>query len=399
MYPSNVHETYGIFVHEQVKALVREGCRVKVISTVPATPFPLPLLKAKWRDYARIPARDRIEGIDVYYPRYLEIPGSLMLESSGLRMYRAFAKLVRALATEFPFDVIHAHVALPDGQAGVLLKREYRKPLVITVHGQDFQTTLNREERVRNSLVEVLREADRIITVSTKLKNLVRDQDFYSKITVINNGIDEQYIPDSIPRPLSVRQAASGGWKTGEERGEIRVLSVSNLKKTKGVDLTIQALATLVSRYPNLQLRVVGDGEERENLERLARELKVERHVTFLGKLPHAAVIEEMAKAEIFCLPSWQEGFGVVYIEAMAQGVPVIGVKGEGIEDAVIHQENGLLVAPQSVEEVASALDYLLADPERARMIGENGHRTVKNAFTWGHNARKTVAVYQSLCQ
>lgn len=384
MYPSSQNTTYGIFIHEQVKALVDEGCEVKVISPVPYAPWPLPALKKKWQGYAAIPSRDLWEGVEVYYPRYIEFPGSYLLDHSGYFMYLGLREIVKKIYRDFPFDLIHAHVALPDGHAAYCLKNEYQVPIVVTIHGQDFQSTLPKGEKFRDKLRVVLGGMDQVITVSSKLRNLVKDEPYFSKIKVINNGI----------ALLDTGEAVN---VLGEKVDKSVILSVSNLKKTKGIDLNLQALASLVKKYPHLQYAIIGDGEERESLENLVDNLGLRDHVTFKGKLPHGEVLKEMAKCRVFCLPSWQEGFGVVYIEAMAQGVPVIGVKGEGIEDVIEHGVNGLLVSPQNVEEIVGAIDSLLSSPDYAKELAQRGKDTVYREFTWQNNARKTLGLYRSL--
>jgi len=307
MYPSSQNPTYGIFVHEQVKALAEQGCEIKVIAPVPWAPWPLGVLKKKWQSYAAIPAKDVVDGIEVYYPRYPVLPRSFLLAEAGYLMFRGMRQLVERLQAEFPFDLIHAHVALPDGQAANCLKRIYRVPVVVTIHGQDFQTTLNRGGKIKAKLLEVLASADQIITVSTKLKKIGAElggqYSFGSKIEVVNNGIDLKVLPQTRPSPSP----------RSETKDKIRIVSVSNLKKTKGIDLNIQALAILVKKYPSLEYYIVGDGEERPNLERLAKDLGLGAKVRFLGRLPHAEALKQIAAADIFSLPSWQEGFGVVY--------------------------------------------------------------------------------------
>ncbi|HHY28301.1 MAG TPA: glycosyltransferase family 4 protein [Desulfitobacterium dehalogenans] len=391
MYPSTQNPTYGIFVHEQVKALVAGGCEVKVISPVPYAPWPLPILKKKWQAYASIPSKDRVDGIEVFYPRYIEFPRSYLLEHSGYFMYLGLRDLVKTIYKDFRFDLVHAHVALPDGHAAYCLKKEIPVPTVVTIHGQDFQSTLHRGKPSRKRLEEVLLGTDRVITVSTKLKNLVKDEPYYPKAQVINNGIHLAEIIKAGVRPFGAHDSGV--------RDKLTILSVSNLKKTKGIDLNLQALASLVKTYPNLTYRIVGGGEEGQNLEALAENLHLGSNVLFLGKLPHQEALQEMAQADIFCLPSWQEGFGVVYIEAMASGIPVIGVKGEGIEDVIQHGTNGLLVRPHEVSDLVEALDSLLKSPDYAQKLALAGRATVLAGFTWEHNAARTLDLYRGLLE
>lgn len=383
MYPSAINPTYGIFVHKQVNALKNQGCEVKVVSPVPFTPWPLPLLRKKWEGYANTPRQDFIAGLEILYPRYFEFPGSLLMEYSGFFMYLGLRKLINRIYETFPFELIHAHVALPDGQAANLLQKKYKVPTVITVHGQDFQSTIYKSSNCRKKLFATLNSADKIITVSTKLKNIVQDQPFSSKITVVNNGIN----PGDCHPDISPDIVLNGK----------RIISISNLKKTKGIDLNLGAISYLVRKYPDLEYYIIGDGEERNNLEDLRDQLNLKDNVFFLGEMDHSQAMQKLAEVDIFSLPSWQEGFGVAYIEAMSQGKPVIGVQGEGIYDVVDHGRNGLLVQPQDVDSVINALDTLLSDPALAKSLGEAGRKTVLEGYTWEQNARKTVEVYKQL--
>ncbi|RNC63053.1 MAG: putative teichuronic acid biosynthesis glycosyltransferase TuaC [Candidatus Dichloromethanomonas elyunquensis] len=383
MYPSSQNQNYGIFVHKQVKALQGLGCEVKVVSPVPFAPWPLSAFKKKWKAYASIPSEDTVDGIEVFYPRYLEFPKSFFLEHSGRLMFLGMRDLVKKVCKQFQFDLIHAHVALPDGHCAYLYKQDCQVPLIVSIHGQDFQSTLLRGKGCRQRMREVLQGTDGIITVSSKLKNMVKNEPYFEKISVINNGAEldgREYKPENSTH-TTLR----------------KIISVSNLKKTKGIDLNIQALASLADQFPDIEYTVIGDGEERPNLEKMADHLNLHRHVTFMGQLPHSETMKQMASADIFCLPSWQEGFGVVYIEAMAQGMPVIGVRGEGIEDVIEPGRNGLLVRPQNVEDIVQSLEALLRDPALAARLGEAGRETVLQGYTWENNARKTADIYKEV--
>ncbi len=145
MYPSAFNEITGIFVHQQVKELIKQGCQVEVICPVPATPFPIKYLSKKWRKYSEIPQNTRLEGVKIFYPRYLSFPRAFFFENSGKMMYRGIKKVVNNIYNKgFKFDLIHAHVALPDGYAGMKIAKKYKKPLVVTIHGQSFHTIIFR---------------------------------------------------------------------------------------------------------------------------------------------------------------------------------------------------------------------------------------------------------------
>ena len=386
MYPSTFNEVAGIFVHEQVRAMMVKGVDVRVVSPVPWTPFPIKHLKKKWKRQSQVPEQALWEGVQVAYPRYLVFPRAMFYANSGKRMYRGIKDLVRSIYREFPFDLVHAHVALPDGYAGALVARDMRVPMVVTIHGQDLQHTVHRGVGCRSALAFVLNHASRVIVVSRKLKR-VADQYFgcRDKLAVIHNGVD--------PHKVTVPNLADS---TGLARRLI-LLSVSNLLHTKGLDLNLLAVKRLRERYPGLCYKVIGGGVLDGKLRRAAASLNLDDCVEFLGRQPHHVVMDQMAKCDIFTLPSWKEGFGVVYLEAMASGKPVIGCQGEGIEDFVEHGKTGLLVKPRDVDSLVEALDFLLSHPEEVRTMGERARKLVLENYTWEKNAEKTIQVYKEV--
>lgn len=386
MYPSIFNNVYGIFVHEQVKALIDLGIEVKVISPVPWAPFPINIISEKWKKYSLIPKYENRENVSVWYPRYITFPKALFLQSSGERMYKGTKILVTKIYQDFKFDLIHAHVALPDGYAAMKLSKELNVPYILTIHGQDLQQTLFKNEQCIENILKVIGSANKIILVSNKLKKIIKEfnDDKNNKFKVIANGVNFNNISNKKVK------------KTIDDRVRV-ILSVSNLKETKGIDLNLKAFSMLIEKYPNLKYLIVGDGPERKKLETLTEDLGINEKVEFLGMLSHENVLKKMDDVDIFSLPSWNEAFGVVYIEAMANGKPVIGCKGEGIEDYVDDEETGLLVNPKDVDSLAQAMDFLLSNPDKAKDIGERARKLVMENYTWEKNAEKTIKVYQEV--
>lgn len=389
MYPSSFNFLSGIFVHEQVKELIRQDCEIKVVSPVPLSFFPLNRISSKWRRYSQIPFREVRDGVEVYYPRYVAFPRDVFFASSGLRMYWGIRKLIRQLYESFKFDIIHAHVALPDGYAAMLVSKELKKPFVVTIHGQDLQHTIYKSRDCRKSLVKVFKNANMIITVSGKLKRIAEAEiGFLEKIRVINNGINKNRIEQI---SLLAQNTNNCGVK------EKIILSVSNLIKTKGIDFNLLALARLLPQYPSVKYRVIGDGPEKGYLLELSKKLGIMRNVEFVGKQPNDEVIKHMCNADIFSLPSWSEGFGIVYLEAMACGKPVIACRGEGIEDVIEDGETGFLVNPRDVDSLAEVLEFLLNNPQKARDVGEKARKHVMENYTWEKVASKIISVYEEV--
>lgn len=387
MYPSVFNEMSGIFVHHQVKALVAKGIKVQVVSPVPWAPFPVNHLSSKWKSYSNIPERTVYDGINLWHPRYLTFPRAWFFSSSGQRMYRGIKDVMQKIYQEFQFDLIHAHVALPDGFAAMKIKYLYHKPMITTIHGQDLYITINKNKNCKVALNKVFKKADKIITVSSKLKKMAaNDIGFNDKIMVIGNGV-----------PFNKIIAKKDNTLSGKMANSKIILSASSLFYRKGIYFNLRAFSKLVDKYTDLKYQIIGDGPEKNRLKKFAIDLGINNQVEFLGKLSHENVLSYMARADIFSLPSWNEGFGVVYIEAMAQGKPVIGCRGEGIEDFVEHKKTGMLVKPKNIDNLVEALDFLLSFPDEARIIGVKARNLVLENYTWEKNAGKMMEVYQEV--
>ena len=318
----------------------------------------------------------------VYYPRYFSPPSNIFLEHSGRLMFHGLAGTTRLLRSDFKFDLIHAHVALPDGFAAVMLKEKYRVPVVVTIHGLDLQLTIHKNKKCKEAIGRVFEQADQIVTVSNKLRKIaVNNYGWEHKVTTIANGI----------HPLELQSPVRG-------THQVTLLSVANMIESKGIDLNLRAFAALMDRYPDLVYKIVGDGTDLKRLKGLSVSLGLPgERICFTGRLSNLQVMEQMALSDIFSLPSWQEGFGVAYIEAMSQGKPVIACQGEGIEDVIEHGKNGFLVRPRDLNNLIETLDYLLTNPEEGAAIGAAAKKTVLDHYTWDKNAEKTLSLYSKI--
>ncbi len=173
-------------------------------------------------------------------------------------------------------------------------------------------------------------------------------------------------------------------------------MTVGHLVARKRHADVLRALAVLGDRYPTLRYRVIGDGPERTALEGLAARLGVAERVDFLGQLPHEQALEQARGCTLFVMPSTEEAFGVVYIEAMAGGLPAIGCRGEpGPEEIAAAGDGFVLVPPGDIERLTQRIDELLVDPHRMREAGERARATVAANFTWERCGEETLAAYR----
>ena len=153
LYPSESNPLSGIFVHSQVQELINQGHQVKVIAPVPLVPFPLPLFSRKWERFHDTPGYGLVNEVEVHYPRYLSLPRSWLFEKSGEWMHAGMKKLVSEIIRDFPFDLIHAHVALPAGYAAMKVAEDLQVPFLVTIHGSDLQKTVDINQDCKEALL------------------------------------------------------------------------------------------------------------------------------------------------------------------------------------------------------------------------------------------------------
>jgi len=385
MYPSSVDPVFGIFVHKQAIELVKQGCEVRVVSPVPFTPPLLKHLKGRWQRYSQIPREEDFEGIKVYHPRHLSFPRNILLAYSGYLYYAGAKGDIRRIYDSFPFDVIHAHVAVPDGHAAVMAGRAYGKPAVVTFHGHDVYNIPELNHACRRVVESVAQDTSRIVVVSTAFGNELREYVSGRDFFVVSNG----YSPGDV--------SAGSSELASRYRGRRIILSVGYLIPRKAHKYVVMAVAKLLRAHPDIVYVVIGKGDEEQPLQEIVNEMGLQDAVEFIGQVPHRVVMAYLATCDIFALPSWDESFGVVYVEAMAHGRPVVACRGEGIEDVIVDGETGVLVEPKDVDSLTNALGKLLEDQAYARRLGEAGKALVNRSFTWEQSAEKLCQLYEEL--
>jgi len=170
-------------------------------------------------------------------------------------------------------------------------------------------------------------------------------------------------------------------------------------ERYKGMDTLITALPRLLTTWPELQLVLAGSGDDRAWLEDFAEKNGVERHVHFLGELSNAELAACYTACEIFALPSRGEGFGLVYLEAMACGKPVIGGTHGGAPELIQDGVTGYLVPHGDPIQLATAIQTLLADPQHAKEMGARGRQTVDHEYRFQNFAKALKKILRDQCE
>ncbi|MBF0216323.1 MAG: glycosyltransferase family 4 protein [Candidatus Omnitrophica bacterium] len=285
------------------------------------------------------------------------------------------------------YDIINTHFAVPTGPTGYLLSKMYNVPNVLTVHGGDIsgpgkEYSPDRNFFFRLAVKHVLMTADAVIAQSTALKKFA--EDIYAPARSID------IIPLGI-RPMEQRTAAGRG-----EKGTIRLISVGTMKKVKRFDVLLKAFRSASEVSNNIRLTLVGDGPERGYLENLSEELGIKDLVLFTGWLSGDAKYEHLLTSDIFVLPSLHESFGIVLLEAMASGLPIISTDRGGQRDIIKDRENGLLVPPDDQDKLASAISELCADNALRERIAIVNKKT-SESYTIQDVARRYLALFQNI--
>lgn len=368
-FPSDKNEVNGCFIAEPIEQLKQFGVDSSVIAVSPIyrpRKHPSPSAAAEW-------------------VRYPQIPGNLGLSSAGKLLYARLLGRIRNLHAAKPIAVIHAHAALPCGQAAALLSRRLHIPFVVTAHGLDvFHTCylggIPAEWR-RKASVDVYRAARTVICISGRVQEILKaGTPAETCSTVVHNGVNPSLFS---PRPDEVGQF------------DPEILIVGNLLPSKGHELVLRALGNLRPSFPQLRCRIIGEGPDRAQLETLARNLGIERQVQFVGRQNRTEVAEAMRRCSVFVLPSRNEGLGCVYLEAMSCGKPVIACRGQGIDEVIEHGANGWLIPVEGLEQLVQGLSALLGSSELRARIGMAARQTVLEKLTLSYQAQHLARIYR----
>ena len=174
------------------------------------------------------------------------------------------------------------------------------------------------------------------------------------------------------------------------------VLFCGRLVQQKGPDLMLDAIPHVLHYYPHAKFVFAGDGHLRHSLEHRAKDLRIGHSVRFLGHRDGGELIELFKMSDALCVPSRNEPFGIVVLEAWSAGKPVVATMNGGPNEYVRHGVDGLKIYP-SKDSVAWGLGTLFRDWDHARAMGENGRESVSQSFTWDVIAKRTIEVYESL--
>jgi teichuronic acid biosynthesis glycosyltransferase TuaC len=350
-YPNSALPGQGLWAVRLVRAALPIADPV-VVSSIPWAPPGVPV--PEWRRLRKVPPRATYDDVDVRYPRVF---GGLLYATHSLDARLGFGPLralVLKLHRERRFDLIHAHFIYPDGVMGVRLGGELGIPVVTTEHAH-WKPWLDSQPAVRAQVLAALPGIRIITAVSEATRRTIRDvAGTAPRVELLPNVLDERTFAPAGSAP----------------RVACRILFVGNVRRVKGLDVLVRALASLQSALPEVHLRVIGSAlspsyrRDEMAVRRLAISLGIANRIAFLGHLGPADVSEEMQRAAVVVVPSRRESFSAVTIEALASGTPVVATRCGGPEE-LLDDAAGRLVPVDDPSAMATAIGDVLRAADR----------------------------------
>jgi teichuronic acid biosynthesis glycosyltransferase TuaC len=380
LYPSAAQPQHGIFVETRLNKLVESGAIcARVVAPCPWFPFSSTRF-GRYAALAQIPRAETRKGLRVDHPRYPSLPKIGMSVAPVALAVATLPFLRGQIRDGQDFDLIDAHYFYPDGVAAVLLGRALHRPVPVTARGSDLNI-IAQYPIPRRWIGWAAEHADGLITVSRGLKQrLVELGVAPERVRVLRNGVDL-----ALFRPCD-REVARRNFGFS---GPI-LLAVGNLVPLKRHSTMIEAL----TRLPGIELVIVGEGPQREAIERLAQERCVTDRVRLLGRLPQDRLPEIYSAADLLLLVSSHEGWPNVLLESMACGTPVVVSSLEGIADIVAAPGAGRILSEPTPACLADTVrDVLAAPPPRAAT------RRYAEQFDWQSTTEGQIALFREILE
>ena len=379
LYPNRVKPTFGGFVARQVSILRQQGVEVRVVSPTPYSNAFLSKLKPKWREYYQVPEEDKIDQVQVSYPRYPHLPGSSRRWLSGPLAKKFIGGFLRKIVSEFGPDCVLANMLTMD--AYLATQSIESCPVFSYMIGDDINIYPSEDQRIKQQTSETLELSDKILSVSHSLAQQMAKifgESLLTKTHIVYRGFDLNRLPKNRENRASLKDQLG---LSGDHR---YFLYLGGLEKNKGVLDLAQAAKSYPEKY---QFLFIGDGELMETLSEISP-----LNTVSLGRKPFAEVQKYLMACDAFIFPSYNEGFSNALLEAQAHGLPAlvsdIPPNCELIEDGV----NGYRFTTRSVSSLKKAIDRFLAlSQTEVDRLSTNSSQRVQEKFSTQKNIEKLI--------
>jgi len=366
-------------------------------------------------------ANEIMEGVEVHRPMIVDaanvfplfIADDLKQWGTNIKLFNdifiynvlSASKFINQLIAKekYNFDIVCVHDWLST-IAGLIIKNELKIPLVFHVHSTEWGRSGDQGSSVISHFEQTTSQvADRIITVSYAMRDdLVIHGWSQPKISVVWNGVDPKRYDPMKCRPEDVKRIRES---YGIAEDWNMLLFLGRLTWVKSVINLVRAMPSVLKEYPKTKLVILGKGEEQRDIIEMADRLGITKNVACrFDFVPEQERILHYAAADACVFPSIYEPFGIVSLEAMSMGKPVVvGARGTvGFREQVVpsgSDQNGVHINGQEPADIAWGIQQILADPKKAKVWGENGRKRVIELFTWRKAAEQTLRIYETTLQ
>lgn len=385
-YPEFKDDPHGIFVHRLMREIVKQGHEVHVLAPYTA------------RNTEYILEGVYVERFHYFYPRRFErLSGRAGMidnvKEGFLVKIQVFSflifNLVNSLRKFKDMDIIHVQWPIPNGLGALFLKKIYGIPYINTIYGEEVY--LSKRYHLGFALNFLVNSSTKTVTISSATLDsglnvgLKRE-----KLEIIPFGVDINFF-----RPL----------KIPKNKDVFQILSVGYLIERKGFEYLIKAMNYVLKEHRSVHLTIVGSGPQEKKLKDLLKELKLKDNVEIIKNVSDHELLNLYNSSDLFVLPSVvdsqgnTEGLGVVLLEAMACGLPVIGSNIGGIVDIIKDGKTGFLVEEKDVNGLSQTILRLIKDEESRKKIALDGYNEVRKNFSWKKVAESYLKVYIGVFQ
>jgi glycosyltransferase involved in cell wall biosynthesis len=284
------------------------------------------------------------------------------------------------------YNLSHSFFSVPCGFVSWLLKRKYDLPYIVSLRGSDVPGYSDRFKFIYAVLTPLIRiiwkRASSVIANSRGLQELALETSKKQKIEIIFNGIDiEEFFPNEDMR---------------EKNRFVITLGGTRITTRKGINYLIDAIAILAPKYPNILLRIMGDGDEKEALTNRVKKYNLDKYVEFVGRISRDRIVPYYQEASLFVLPSLNEGMSNAMLEALASGLPIVATRTGGTDELVIDGENGLIVEMKSTADLVDKIEKIMLAENLRKKMGQSS-RAKAEKQSWKEVANQYIAVYESI--
>jgi glycosyltransferase involved in cell wall biosynthesis len=349
MYPSKEHKTFGIFIYNQVEQLRQNGLSIDILANTDPLTKKMHLFK---------------------------------------KYFIWFMKGLLFLLRGKDYSVVHVHYVFPSGLLGLMMKKIWKQKMVITVHGSDLSKMPKKSPIIKKCTQMILNHADYVITVGQELYNEVITEYKVEKekVSSLSMGVNLDIFKPVVDKDKTRQELHLNECKK-------MILFVGNITAEKGLIELVKAYSSVKKRFSNYSLHLIGSQKDEEFVFRLKRSIANYgvKDVFLHPALPQEEISKWMSVADVFVLPSYHEGFGLVALEAMACGTPVIG-SGVGGLKYLLDGGAGVMIDPKDTYSFSEEIIRVVTDQDLRQQLMTNSKKKVEE-----HDQRLIIRTIQDI--